>query len=84
VLTSNAGQYRSLSQDKTGAANAISFGIYGRRDDLQLMVARCSCYTPAADARISIDGLVIAAGGNRVSDAVPGLVLDLKTRASAE
>ncbi|HLM52062.1 MAG TPA: flagellar filament capping protein FliD [Pseudoxanthomonas sp.] len=79
VLTSNGGQYLSLSSDKTGAANAISLSVSTGGSDLQALVGGLQQRTPAADARISIDGLVIAAGGNRVSDAVPGLVLDLKT-----
>ncbi|WP_454831136.1 flagellar filament capping protein FliD [Pseudoxanthomonas wuyuanensis] len=83
VLTSNDGQYLSVSSDKTGAANAISLSVAEGGSDLQNLIADLQERTPAQDARVSIDGLVITASENKVSDAVPGLVLDLKTEGTS-
>jgi flagellar hook-associated protein 2 len=79
VLTSNDGQFLSLTSDKTGAANGVRLSLAEGGSDLAALVGGLQQRTPAADARVSIDGLVITASGNKVSDAVPGLVLDLKT-----
>jgi flagellar hook-associated protein 2 len=79
VLTSNDGQYLSVSSGKTGAANTLAIGVAEGGSDLQALVAGLVERTPAADARVKIDGLEITASANKISDAVPGLTLDLKT-----
>lgn len=83
VLTSNEGQYLSVSSSKTGAANAISLTTAEGGIDLQNLIGSLEQRTAAADARVAIDGLVITASENKVSDAVPGLVLDLKTEGTS-
>jgi len=83
VLTSNDGQYLSLSSNKTGAANAVSLAFGEGDGDLQNLVAGLTQRTAAADARVSIDGLIVSASSNKISDAVPGLVLDLKTEGTS-
>lgn len=79
VLTSNDGQYLSVSSGKTGAANTLSISLAEGGSDLQALVSGLVERTPAADARVKIDGLEITASTNKITDAVPGLTLDLKT-----
>ncbi|MEL1264272.1 flagellar filament capping protein FliD [Pseudoxanthomonas putridarboris] len=79
VLTSNDGLYLSVSSDKTGAANGISLAFASGGDDLQALAASLQERVPAADAEVKIDGLTVTASGNKITDAVPGLTLDLKT-----
>lgn len=79
VLTSNDGQYLSVSSGKTGAANTLSISLAEGGSDLQVLVSGLVERTPAADARVKIDGLEITASTNKITDAVPGLTLDLKT-----
>jgi len=79
VLTSNDGQYLSISSGKTGAANTLSLSLAQGGSDLQALVSGLVERTPAADARVKIDGLEITASANKITDAVPGLTLDLKT-----
>lgn len=79
VLTSNDGQYLSISSGKTGAANTLSISVAEGGSDLQALVTGLVERTPAADARVKIDGLEITASANKITDAVPGLTLDLKT-----
>lgn len=79
VLTSNDGQFLSLSSDKTGAANTLSLSFAEGGSDLQNLVASMKQRTPAQDAKVSIDGLTITASGNTITEAVPGLSLELKT-----
>lgn len=79
VLTSNDGQYLSVSSGKTGAANTLSISLAEGGSDLQALVSALVERTPAADARVKIDGLEITASTNKITDAVPGLTLDLKT-----
>lgn len=79
VLTSNDGLYLSVSSDKTGAANGISLAFASGGGDLQALAASLQERVPAADAEVKIDGLTVTASGNKITDAVPGLTLDLKT-----
>jgi flagellar hook-associated protein 2 len=79
VLTSNDGQYLSVSSDKTGAANAVSISVSEGGTDLQNLIGDLQQRSTANDARVSIDGLVVTASVNKLSDAVPGLTLDVKT-----
>lgn len=79
VLTADAGQFLSLSAGKTGVANAISLTFAEGGSDLQGLAASLQQTTPAADARITIDGLQVTASENKLSGTVPGLSLDLKT-----
>ncbi len=83
VLTSNDGQYLSVSSDKTGAANGISLGFASGGGDLQALVASMQERVPAADAEVRIDGLTVTASTNKITEAVPGLTLDLKTQGTS-
>lgn len=78
VLTSDAGHHLSLGSAKTGAANAINIQMLTGGSDLQALVGGLAEQSPAADARVSIDGLVTTSAINTISDAVPGMSLVLK------
>ncbi|PBS12442.1 flagellar hook protein FliD [Lysobacteraceae bacterium NML93-0792] len=78
VLTSDAGHHLSLGSAKTGAANAISIQMLDGGSDLQALVGGLAEQSPAADARVSIDGLVTTSASNTITDAVPGMSLVLK------
>lgn len=78
LLTSDAGHHLSLGSAKTGAANAISIEMLSGGSDLQALVGGMSEQSPAADARVSIDGLVTTSASNTITDAVPGMSLVLK------
>lgn len=78
VLTSDAGHHLSLGSAKTGAANAINIQMLTGGSDLQALVGGLAEQSPAADARVSIDGLVTTSASNTISDAVPGMSLVLK------
>ncbi|WP_394694964.1 flagellar filament capping protein FliD [Pseudoxanthomonas japonensis] len=80
VLTSNDGQYLSVSADKTGAANGFTLAFTSGGSDLQSLAASLQERVPAADAEVKIDGLTVTASTNKITEAVPGLTLDLKTK----
>ena len=83
MLTSNDGLYLSVSSDKTGAANGISLAFTSGGSDLQTLAASLQERVPAADAEVKIDGLTVTASGNKITDAVPGLTLDVKTKGTS-
>lgn len=78
VLTSNDGLYLSVAADKTGADNGFTLAFASGGADLQALAGSMQERVPAADARVRIDGLEVTASGNKITDAVPGLTLDLK------
>jgi len=84
VLTSNDGQYLSVASDKTGAANGITLAFASGGSDLQALAASLEERVPAADAEVRIDGLTVTASSNKITDAVPGLTLDLKTTGTSK
>lgn len=83
VLTSDAGQHLSLGSAKTGAQNRISIEVVSGGADLHGLVDGLVEQSPAADARISIDGLISTSSTNTFSDAVPGLRLQVKQTGSS-
>ncbi|MBD9481126.1 flagellar filament capping protein FliD [Pseudoxanthomonas sp. PXM02] len=83
VLTSNDGQYLSVSADKTGAANGFTLAFASGGSDLQSLVGSLEERVPAADAEVKIDGLTVTASTNKITEAVPGLTLDLKTKGTS-
>lgn len=83
VLTSDEGQHLSIAGTKTGAANAIAISVAEGGPELQGLVDGLEERSAAADARISIDGLVTTSAGNTVGDAVPGLSLQLRQTGSS-
>lgn len=82
VLASDEGNHLSITGSRTGAENAISLTAEGG-DDLRALVAGLQEHTPAADARVTIDGLQVTASGNTVAGAVPGLTLQLRQTGTA-
>lgn len=78
LLTSDEGQHLSISGSKTGAANAIAISVTGGGSDLQGLVDGLDERSPAADARVLIDGLQTTSDSNSITDAVPGLTLKLQ------
>lgn len=78
LLTSDAGHHLSLGSAKTGAANAIIIQMLSGGSDLEALVGGMSEQSPAADARVSIDGLMTTSASNTITDAVPGMSLVLK------
>lgn len=78
LLTSDDGHHLSVGSAKTGAANAVSIQVLDGGSDLQGLVGGLRDQSPAADARVSIDGLVTTSPTNTVKDAVPGMSLVLK------
>ena len=83
VLTSNDGQYLSVSSDKTGAANGLTLAFTSGGSDLQALATSLQERVPAADAEVLIDGLTVTASTNKITEAVPGLTLDLKTKGTS-
>jgi len=78
LISSGDNQYLSIAQEKTGAANAIKLEYGGSDADLTKLVSSLKENTPAADAKLSIDGVAVVSASNTVADAVPGLTLNLK------
>lgn len=83
IVTSNTGQFLSIGADKTGAASAFTLSFSEGGSDLQSLVTSMQERVPASDARISIDGLEVTASSNKITDAVPGLTLDLKAKGTS-
>lgn len=77
LITSGDQQYLSLSQEKTGAANVVRLTHDGNDPGLGALVDSLSERTPAADARLTIDGVAVSSAENKVVDVVPGLILNL-------
>ncbi|MGV8958948.1 MAG: flagellar filament capping protein FliD [Stenotrophomonas sp.] len=80
LITSGDNQYLSISQEKSGAANAIRLSYTGDNAELAALAGSLSERTPAADAKLTIDGVAVTSSENTVTDAVPGLTLTLKKK----
>jgi len=78
LIASGDDQYLSLSQEKSGTANAIKLRAGSGNADLTALAASMSERTPAADAKLTVDGVAVVASENTVTDVVPGLTLNLK------
>jgi len=78
LLTSDDGHHLSVGSAKTGTANTVSIQVLDGGSDLQGLVGGLRDQSPAADARVSIDGLITTSPTNTVKDAVPGMSLVLK------
>lgn len=83
VLTSDEGLHLSIAGSKAGADNTISLTVTDGGAGLQSLVDGLQERSPAADARVSIDGLHVTSSGNTISDAVPGLTLQLRQTGEA-
>ncbi|KAA9001578.1 flagellar filament capping protein FliD [Stenotrophomonas cyclobalanopsidis] len=78
LISSGENQYLSVAQEKTGAASAIQLEYSGSDAKLGALVGSLKENTPAADAKLTIDGVDVVSASNTVADAVPGLTLNLK------
>ncbi|WP_407351604.1 flagellar filament capping protein FliD [Luteimonas sp. R10] len=78
LMTSDDGQHLTVASTRTGAANAISFEVVEGGGDLSALIGGLQQKTAAADAQVSIDGLVTTSAGNAIADAVSGMTLTLK------
>ena len=78
LISSGDNQYLSIAQEKTGAANAIKLEYAGSDPKLGALVGSLKENTAAADAELTIDGVKVVSASNTVTDAVPGLTLNLK------
>ena len=78
LIASGDNQILSLSQEKSGAANAITLTAAPGNSKLADLAASLKERTPAADAKLTIDGVAITSSENTVTDVVPGLTLNLK------
>lgn len=83
LLTSDDGHHLSIAGSRTGAENAISLTVQEGGGDLHALVDGLQERSPAADARVSIDGLTVTSANNAITDAVPGLALQLRQTGSA-
>lgn len=80
LIASGDNQYLSIAQEKTGAANAIKLEYGGSDPKLSALVGSLQENTAAADAELTIDGVTVISDSNTVTDAVPGLTLNLKVK----
>gem|GEM_PF-117388 len=78
LISSGDNQYLSIAQEKTGAASAIKLEYAGSDPKLGALVGSLKENSPAKDALLTIDGVEVVSASNTVTDAVPGLTLNLK------
>jgi flagellar hook-associated protein 2 len=78
LIASGDNQYLSLSQEKSGTANAIKLSAGAGNAELTALANSLTERTPAADAKLTIDGVAVVSSENTVTDVVPGLTLNLK------
>ena len=84
LITSGDQQFLSISQEKSGAANALKIGYDGADADLAALVGSLSERTPAADAKLTVDGVTVTSAENKVTTVVPGLTLNLTKTGEAK
>ncbi|HEY4555888.1 MAG TPA: flagellar filament capping protein FliD [Lysobacter sp.] len=80
VVRGDAGDVLMLSSTSPGSAGAITVAASGGDGGLAALATAGGTMTEAAaatDARIVIDGIARTATGNRISDAITGITLDL-------
>ncbi|MFN4161607.1 MAG: flagellar filament capping protein FliD [Stenotrophomonas sp.] len=80
LIASGDNQFLSLSQEKSGTANAIKLSAGSGNADLTALANSLTERTPAADAKLTIDGVAVVSSDNTVTDVVPGLTLNLKKK----
>jgi len=78
LIASGDSQYLSLSQGKSGAANAIKLTADAGNPKLVALAGSLKEHTKAADAELTIDGVAVTSSENTVSSVIPGLTLNLK------
>ncbi len=78
LIASGDNQFLSLSQEKSGTANAIKLSAGAGNAELTALANSLTERTPAADAKLTIDGVAVVSSENTVTDVVPGLTLNLK------
>ncbi|WP_449466853.1 flagellar filament capping protein FliD [Stenotrophomonas humi] len=78
LISSGDNQYLSIAQEKSGTANAIQLSYAGSDPGLTALVGSMTEHTQATDAKLTIDGVSVVSSENTITDAVPGLTLNLK------
>ncbi|AKM41967.1 flagellar hook protein FliD [Burkholderia contaminans] len=78
VITGSDGQHLVMQSNATGAANTISISGTGVNSKL---TSGYSTVTPAADAKLTIDGTPVSSASNNVSGALTGVTLALSQAA---
>lgn len=80
VLTDDAGSRLILTADDTGSSNAVSVAVTGATGNLsQMDSANMSTIQAAQDATLTIDGFAVTSSSNKVTGALQGVTLDLKS-----
>lgn len=78
VITGSDGQHLVIQSNNTGAANAVSVTGTGVNSKL---TSGYTTVTPAADAKLTVDGTPVTSASNSVSGVLTGVTLNLTTAA---
>lgn len=90
VLNASDGAHLVLSGNQTGAANTITVGASGGDGGLAALqygpgvTGGMTQFQAAGDAQLTIDGNPVTSASNVVTDAIPGVSLNLTTAAPGE
>jgi flagellar hook-associated protein 2 len=76
VITGSDGQHLVIQSNQTGAANTVTVTGTGVNSKL---TGGYSTITPAADAKLTIDGTPVTSATNNVQGAITGVTLNLTT-----
>lgn len=85
IINADDGAHLTLSATATGVANAITVTRASGDTGLDALVYNPGVSTtlteqvPASDASIKINGLAVTSSSNQISNALPGITLDLKS-----
>ncbi|UXU88016.1 flagellar filament capping protein FliD [Burkholderia sp. S-53] len=78
VITGSDGQHLVIQSNNTGAANTVSVTGTGVNSKL---TSGYTTVTPAADAKLTVDGTPVTSASNSVSGVLTGVTLNLTTAA---
>ncbi|WP_176048966.1 flagellar filament capping protein FliD [Burkholderia sp. BCC1644] len=78
VITGSDGQHLVIQSNNTGAANTVSVSGTGVNSKL---TSGYTTVTPAADAKLTVDGTPVTSASNSVSGVLTGVTLNLTTQA---
>jgi len=89
IISGNDGDHLVLTARDTGVANAITVSASGGNGGLSKIshndvVSGMTEIVLAADARVSVDGIVRDSASNTISDLMPGVSMTLKKAAPGE
>lgn len=78
IVNADDGAHLVLSAKETGVANALVVTASGGDGGLEALAnASMTTLSAAADARVEVDGMLRTSAGNRLTDLVEGVTLDL-------